>query len=168
MDRNEKRGIAETYRGLFRRFIRIRGNPRQIASGFAMGVFIGMSPTMGIQILLAIFFASLLKWNKISATIGVLITNAFTAPLLYALTYFVGAWILGIENHFIFPDEMNFRAVMTLFENAPRILGAMTVGGIVVGLPLAVIAYFVAYYLSSFYQARLKDSIRIPKIRKKQ
>lgn len=72
--------------------------------------------------MLAILFASFLKWNKISAALGALITNAFTAPLLYGMTYFVGIWILGTDNHFTFPRQMDFDAVISILENAPRIL----------------------------------------------
>ncbi|WP_419661268.1 DUF2062 domain-containing protein [Desulfosarcina variabilis] len=32
---------------LYQRFTRIRGNPREIAPGFALGLFISFSPTMG-------------------------------------------------------------------------------------------------------------------------
>ena len=122
-----------------------------------------MSPTMGVQIILAVFIASLLKWNKISATIGVFITNAFTAPLLYTITYLIGSKILGMKNNFSFPKEMNLDSVTALMEKAPSILGAMTVGGIVLGIPLAIISYFAAFRLSKFYQNKVKD--KIPKVR---
>lgn len=163
MDNQQENTEKKSIKNLYRRFIKIRGNPREIAYGFSLGVFIGMSPTMGVQIILAVFFASLLKWNKISATIGVLITNAFTAPLLYTLTYLIGARLLGMKNNFSFPKEMNLDSVMALMDKAPSILGAMTLGGIVAGLPLAVISYFAAFRLSQFYQNKVKD--KIPKVR---
>ncbi len=163
MDKQQETKEKKSIKNLYRRFIKIRGNPREIAYGFSLGIFIGMSPTMGVQIILAVFIASLLKWNKISATIGVLITNAFTAPLLYTMTYLVGARILGMKNNFSFPKEMNLDSVMALMEKAPSILGAMTVGGVVVGIPLAIVSYFAAYKLSEFYQNKVKD--KIPKVR---
>lgn len=167
MEDKKRFKVIQTYKNLYQRFIKIRGNPRQIASGFSLGIFIGMSPTMGLQIIMAVFFASLLKWNKISATIGVLITNAFTAPLLYALTYLVGAKVLGIENNFDFPQQMmSMETAVGLIENAPTLLWAMTVGGVIVGLPLAVVAYFAAYHISELYQKKLKD--KIPKVRPKR
>jgi uncharacterized protein (DUF2062 family) len=39
--------------------------------GFAFGIFIGMTPTMGIQMPIAVFIAALIKWSKISAAFGV-------------------------------------------------------------------------------------------------
>jgi uncharacterized protein (DUF2062 family) len=54
-------------RRAYERFVKIRGRPREIALGFALGVFIGMTPTIGIQMPIAVFFAALVKWSKISA-----------------------------------------------------------------------------------------------------
>ncbi len=163
MDNQQEIKEKKSFKNLYRRFIKIRGNPREIAYGFSLGIFIGMSPTMGVQIILAVFIASLLKWNKISATIGVLITNAFTAPLLYTMTYLIGAGMLGMKNNFTFPKGMNLDSVTALMEKAPSIMGAMALGGVVLGLPLAVISYFAAFRLSEFYQHKVKD--KIPKVR---
>ena len=58
--------IPPFFKTLYQRFIRTRGTPREIALGFALGLFIGFSPTMGAQIVIAVFFASLLKWSKIT------------------------------------------------------------------------------------------------------
>lgn len=55
----------------YERLLKIRGEPNQIALGFALGLFVGMSPTMGFQIVVAVSLAALLKWNKISTAIGV-------------------------------------------------------------------------------------------------
>ena len=38
------------------RFIRLRGQPDEIAKGFALGIFIGMTPTLGFQMVLAVIF----------------------------------------------------------------------------------------------------------------
>lgn len=145
---------------MYERFIRIRGNPREIALGFALGIFVGMSPTMGVQIIIAVFIAALLKWNKISATIAVFITNPFTAPFIYGTTYLVGAKILGVKKPFIFPKQFDIDAARNILEGTPRIFGALTVGGIVIGLPLAIAAYYVSY--AAIVQARKKLHKKLP------
>ena len=43
------------------KFIRLRGSPDEIAKGVALGIFIGMTPTLGLQMPLAVFFAFLFK-----------------------------------------------------------------------------------------------------------
>ncbi|MEJ2167919.1 MAG: DUF2062 domain-containing protein [Desulfobacterales bacterium] len=99
----KKDNLFGLVRRLYKRFIRIRGNPREIALGFALGVFVGMSPTMGVQTPIAIFLAALCKWSKLSAAIGVWISNPLTAPVLYGVTYITGAKLLKLEPVFRMP-----------------------------------------------------------------
>ena len=75
--------IVSTAQKFYRRFIKLRGDPRGIALGFALGLFIGMTPSIGFQMVIAAAIAASLKWNKISAAMGVWITNPLTAPLVY-------------------------------------------------------------------------------------
>jgi len=59
-DRHDDKLLALLGHKAFERFIKIHGNPREIALGFALGVFVGMSPTYGFQIALGVFFAAIL------------------------------------------------------------------------------------------------------------
>ena len=149
----------------YERFVKIRGRPREIALGFALGIFIGMSPTMGIQMPIAVFFAAMLKWSKISAAFGVWITNPFTSPFIYGLTYIVGAKLLGLKSAMTLPDEFTWGIVREMLKNAPVILGALTVGGIVVGLPLAVLSYYLSFAAVNKYQQRVKEKVAAQKAR---
>ena len=84
--RKEKESLQNLLRRVYERFVKIRGQPREIALGFAPGIFIGMTPTMGIQMPTVIFFATMLKWSRISAVFGVWINNPFTSPFIYGLS----------------------------------------------------------------------------------
>ena len=64
---NKKNNLLNMIRRIYERFLKIRGRPREIALGFALGIFIGMTATMGIQMPIAVFFTAMLKWSKISA-----------------------------------------------------------------------------------------------------
>ena len=83
-------------RKFYRRFIKIQDEPNKIALGFAFGLFVGMSPTLGIQTVIAVSLAALFRWNKISSALGVWISNPITAPFLYGITYLIGTKVLGI------------------------------------------------------------------------
>jgi uncharacterized protein (DUF2062 family) len=161
----EKRHPGQTFGRLYERFVRIRGKPREIALGFALGVFIGLTPTMGIQMPIAVFLAAIFKWSKISAACGVWITNPFTAPFIYAATYFVGAKLLGIETAMSLPEELNWDLVRDMLSNAPLIFGALTVGGILLGLPLAILGYYLAFAAVNQYQRRVKAKVAAQKAR---
>ncbi|MCG8687680.1 MAG: DUF2062 domain-containing protein, partial [Desulfobacterales bacterium] len=122
---------------VYDRFIRLRGNPREIGLGFALGVFLGFSPTMGIQLASAVALASVFKWNKYAAAIGVWITNPLTAPFIYGLTYLVGARLTGINNSYRLSVNFNWEALVDLLQNSPGIMVSLFVGGVVVGRPVA-------------------------------
>ena len=139
---------------LYDRFLKLRGKPREIALGFALGLFIAFSPTMGIQIAIAVFLASIFKWSKISAALAVQITNPLTAPFIYGLTYRLGAQFLGLENSFKLGDQIRLETILEMFGRAPGIFGAMTLGGILVGLPAAGAGYFIAYGIIRRYRTR--------------
>ena len=95
----KSRLLAPLYRA-YERFLKIRGHPREIALGFALGLFVGMTPLMGLHTAIAVPLAALFKWNKISAAISVWITNAVTAPIIYNITYMVGSKLIGVEKSF--------------------------------------------------------------------
>jgi uncharacterized protein (TIGR03546 family) len=141
------------------RFLRIQGNPRAIASGFALGLFVGMAPIMGLQTALTVFLAALLKWNKISAALGVWITNPATAPFIYGINYFVGSKILSIDKLHTLPAELDTTTVIQLLKNAPEILGILTVGGLVTGLPVAIIGYYFSYTTVVQYREKLHPKL---------
>ena len=117
------------------RFVRMRGEPRELALGMALGLFLGLTPTMGVQILLAVFFASLFKWSKLTAATGVWITNPVTAPVVYGMTYLTGSRILGLQNSFDMPIGLNWETLFQMLEMAPEFILALIVGGWFWGFP---------------------------------
>ena len=157
----EKRGsLNYSLKRAYERFLKIRGSPREIALGFALGLFIGMTPTIGFQMPIAVFFAALFKWNKISAAVAVWITNPLTAPLIYSFSYFVGAKMLGFK---VAPKLLTGLDFPTLKEAGTKILLATTVGGVVVGIPLALLGYYLAFSAVQGYQTKLKHRVAAKK-----
>ena len=154
MDRSR---VYNALRKVYDRLVKIRGEPREIALGFALGIFIGMSPTIGFQTAIAVFFASILKWNKISAAVGVWITNPLTVPFIYGITYLVGANLLGIEKaDSSLSDTLDSTTVFALLSKTPEIIWALIIGGIITGLPLAVFGYYFCHSAVQKYQEDFK------------
>ncbi len=145
---------------LYSRFLRIRGTPKDISLGLALGIFIGFSPTFGIQIVIAVFFASVLKWSKLAAVLGVQITNPLTAPFIYTLTYSLGAWIIGSEKTLKLSSLKSLGALIDMIYNAPLIFSALTLGGVMVGLPLSITVYLTVFWFTNRYQEQLKTGMR--------
>jgi uncharacterized protein (DUF2062 family) len=129
--------LARQFKLNILRLIRLRAEPEDIAKGFALGIFIGMTPTFGFQMVMAIFLAMLLKENKIAAAVGVWITNPLTAPFIYALEYESGRLLLGM-NHAHFPRELSFAALKSL---GWEVLLPLTIGSVLYGALCAVFAF---------------------------
>jgi uncharacterized protein (DUF2062 family) len=159
----KKNPIVTYLRQGFVRFLKIRGQPHEIACGLALGLVIGMTPLMGLQIAIAVSLAALLKWNKISAAGGVFITNPFTAPIIYPINYLVGAKLMGVSNHFILSQDAGFSTLVAMIRKAPEIFWIMTVGGFVLSLPLAAGGYYLALRLLQRYQDEIKRKIAASK-----
>jgi len=154
----EKRTFA-SFKKINERFFRIRGTPGEIARGLSLGLFIGMTPTLGFHMLLAVFFAALFKWNKISAAIGVWITNPVTAPIIYGINYLVGKNLLGMNHSFpLSPNVSSFSLIETI-QKTPEILVALTAGGVVTGIPLAVAGYYLSHAAIRNYRKGLPDRL---------
>jgi uncharacterized protein (DUF2062 family) len=154
-----KESLGSIIRRVYERFIRIRGEPREVALGFALGIFVGMTPTVGVQTPIAIFLAALFKWGKLSAAIGVWISNPLTVPLIYGITYITGAKIMSLDPVFNMPLSPTWGTLKAMLQKAPQALGAMTVGGAIIGIPLAVISYYLAYFAVGKYQRDVKEKL---------
>ncbi|MDK2848914.1 MAG: uncharacterized protein PWP34_2267 [Desulfuromonadales bacterium] len=95
------------------RFLRLRGAPEEIAKGLALGIFIGLTPTFGFQMVLAVFLAIMLRENKVAAVLGVWVTNPLTAPFIYALEYESGRILLNMD-YVHMPASLSFSALKEL------------------------------------------------------
>lgn len=153
------RGLKAKAFAAYRRFLAIRGEPREVAAGLALGVFIGMSPFMGLQLGTAVLLAALFRINKIAAGLGVFITNPVTAPFIYYLTYLAGSLFYHPESGSDPSAHMAAGTVLGLLEKAPDILLTLIIGGIVLGLPLAIVAYRVSLSAILTYREKLKEKL---------
>lgn len=142
------------------RLIKIKAGTHEIALGLALGLFIGMSPTMGIQMPIAVVMAMVFRVSKISAALGVWLTNPVTAPFIYGLNYWVGAKLLGFRTLHNLSIHIGLDSITEVFKKAPELLGAMTLGGTVLGIPLAIAGYFIAYKAVEEYQTHLKAKLQ--------
>jgi uncharacterized protein (DUF2062 family) len=71
------------------------GSHGQRARGLAAGVFCGCFPFFGLQTVLGIALASLVKGNHLLAAAGTWISNPLTYVPLYWFNYQLGSWLLG-------------------------------------------------------------------------
>jgi len=127
-------------RWFYDRFVRLHGSPRQIARGAALGFFVAMSPTMGIQMAIAIPLAAFFKISKLAAAIAVWLTNPATAPIIYWINYKLGAKLLGYPLKAEFLSNPSWE---TFWHAGTHAILSLTLGGVITGTIIALPGYFV-------------------------
>lgn len=130
------------------RFLRLQGAPDEIAKGVAIGIFVGMTPTLGLQMVIAIFVAIWLKENKIAAALGVWITNPVTAAPIYTLEYESGRRLLQMPP-LQFPEELTFAAMKTLGWD---LMIPLLFGSLIYAVICSIIAYSLTLRFIPFFK----------------
>ena len=86
-------------RALIRRWLdvllHIDDTPERTAAAFALGVFFGFSPMLGLHTLLGILFAFLLNVNRVAVLLGVYSNLPWVIAPYYAFVTMAGAKITG-------------------------------------------------------------------------
>jgi uncharacterized protein (DUF2062 family) len=90
----KRRNLKSLLRYIYLKLLRFKDPPEKIALSFSIGVFIGIFPTFGVGGILVILISYIFKLNYLAGLLGTFIMNYFTSPLFWALSYFVGDFIL--------------------------------------------------------------------------
>jgi len=154
-------GYKETFKKALDQVFALNGSPHSIALGFAFGFYVSTTPFWGIQTLIALLFAFLLRVSRASALAGVHF-HILCFPLLpafYALEYKIGhvlidawpgLWPMDFDatvlKHFDFHDL----GPRTAFDLGFPIL----LGSILIGLPASLIVYRIVAKGAALFQAK--------------
>ena len=141
----------------------LNGEPRYVAMGMAVGVFVSATPTIPFQTFIAVTMAFILRGSKSAAAIGVWLSNPLTLPVFYLASYKTGALLLGTSNGADFSGHTTADLLKLGFDIS---LAAMS-GGIIIGIMLAIGAYFVTRKIVTKIRSREKK-LRLLHIRRKK
>lgn len=138
---------------LYLRFIKLHGEPDEIAKGLVLGIIIGFQPFLGFQMICALIIASIFEYSKLAAVIGTYVSNPFTMPIIYPFTYYIGSKILTLK-----PQKINFSfsGLKDILQSSPEIFAAMALGGLILSLPFIYPSYKLAHSTILRYRARKK------------
>jgi len=150
-----------TFRYIYLRLVRVGGDPVHVSLGFSLGVFLGVFPTFGIGIPLSLLFASLLRWNRVSAVLGSLVMNPLTTPFFWTLSGAVGAAIFRADASRLLSSVQNGERLRGLTLGA----GIYLAGNTIVALVTATIAYFLALRAVLLYRKKRRERRRKRKFR---
>jgi uncharacterized protein (DUF2062 family) len=138
--------------------------PEKIARGIAVGTFISITPTAGVQTIIAIALATIMKGNRLAAALFTWISNYATALPILWVNYTLGAILMGkplLSWHGI-KELVHLKSIGLVAEfcelvgNIWHIFIPMLIGSIIFGTILSVIAYFISLPLLRKHHERKK------------
>jgi uncharacterized protein len=152
----------------WRRLVRVRATPHEVALGCAMGVFVAFTPFIGFQMLLAGFLAYVLRVSIPAAMLGTFAGNPLSWPAMWASSYLAGAWILGVEPAAVTAEQLIVSAAVlnrALTELTPGsidnavlffapVVKPMIYGSLLMGLIAAAGSYYPTHRAVRVFQKR--------------
>ena len=128
--------------------------PENIAGGWALGVFVGCAIPFGMQLVIAIPLALMLRVSRLGATVGTFITNPATIFVIYpAQTFIVNKLLFGGSLTYtkLMETEWTWRAIRRL---GVEVVASFFLGGFLLAIILTPIAYFTVKRLVVVHRAR--------------
>ena len=127
--------------------------PEDVAAGWALGMFVGCAIPFGLQLVVSVPLALMMRVSKVGATAGTLITN----PVTIFFTYPAQTWLV---NRLLFDGSLSFDRLVEVewTWEAVRKLGAEAMasfflGGFFLAIVLTPITYCVVKRLVIRYRA---------------
>ena len=155
-----REGWARALKYIWQRTIRLKGSAHSIALGLAAGAFVSASPFIGMHLLIAALIAWIFGGNIIASAVGTWAGNPISFPFIWLTTFNLGHLILGTGDKAGDLPELSFG----LFIDAPfgtllPMILPMAIGGIVLGIVMAVATYYPSLWAVRFYQKRRHDKL---------
>jgi len=147
--------IMAFFRDKFRAIFQIKETPHKIALAFALGVFMGISPFLGLHYIGGIFIAWLFRLNKLVAIIGVSVNNPWTIVPICSGATWIGAELLGYKQ--VLPEIdwgsislvaiinrfSELESFMELVNQMMPVISAFFVGSFILCIPSTLAGYFI-------------------------
>ena len=134
--------VGGYFRRLREKMVRDPLPPEDIAAGWALGVFVGCAVPFGLQLIISIPLAMMMRVSKIGATLGTFITNPVSIFFIYpAQTFVVNKLLFGgsLTYSKLADTEWTWAAVRRL---GAEVMASFFLGGFLLAIVLTPIAYF--------------------------
>ena len=138
--------------------------PERTAAAFALGVFFGFSPLLGLHTILGLVFAFTLNLNRVAVLLGIYSNLPWILPAYYTLTTMAGAAVLRVPIKPRLLHELTAALADASWADFRRLAHALTplawayvLGSTVGAIILALIAYRVSLTAIVAHRRRLGE-----------
>jgi len=141
--------LSRTIRYHWLKFKRLQGDPRKLAWGMALGVFVGVTPTVPFHTVAVLILAPILGISPVTAYIGIWIMNPVTLAPIYLVAYKVGQILLFRGEPLTLPAAFDVASTLQLLWRGGL---ALQVGGVLIAIPPAIASYFLTLWAVQRYR----------------
>jgi uncharacterized protein (DUF2062 family) len=141
--------LSRTIRYHWLKFKRLQGDPRKLAWGMALGVFVGMTPTVPFHTAAVLILAPVLGISPVTAYLGIWIMNPLTIAPIYLAAYKVGQFLLFRGESLTLPANFDVASTLQLLWRGGL---ALQVGGVIIAIPPAIVSYFLTLWAVQRYR----------------
>jgi uncharacterized protein len=163
--------ITRLSRYFYLKFIRLKGEPHSLAMGTAIGVLVGLTPTMPFH---TVIILGITMTTRSSAIAGIISSWIVCNPLTYLPIYYFSM----VVGNFVTPYHLNWQRIQhslnaltshsSFLDSFHEIAGlgfetivVMLIGGLVIALPFTIASYYLSLHLfHRIRQRRMKKSIK--------
>jgi uncharacterized protein (DUF2062 family) len=158
----------EAARKILDRLLHVHDTPHRTALAFALGVFLGFSPFLGLHTILGVALAFLLGLNRVAVIVGIYSDLPWIMPQWYALTTATGAWLMGTDIPPGYTVRLRNLFELSLFSGefwtrlaslVEPLLWPFAVGSAIGAAILAGVAYWIAL---GFIEAQRRHLFHLP------
>lgn len=135
-----------------KRVLRLSASPHVVAMGFAAGVFASFTPFIGFHFVICFTIAYIMGGNMIAAALGTWVGNPITFPFIWFYTYKFGNVLLHGHEGSLSMVQVSGHLLHLSFSNLVELLKPMMLGGFMLGVPAAILFYFLIRRLVFVYQ----------------
>jgi uncharacterized protein (DUF2062 family) len=136
--------------------------PRRTAAAYALGVFFGFSPLLGLHTVLGLLFAFTLNLNRVAVLLGIYSNLPWILPAYYTVTTLAGAAILRVQVPPGLLRELSAAFADASWADFRRLGHALTplawayvLGSTIGAIVLALVAYRVSLTMIEAHRRRL-------------
>ena len=150
--------LGEFFRTIREKMVRDPLPPEDVAAGWALGMFVGCSVPFGLQLIVSVPLAMMMRVSKVGATVGTLITNPLTIWIIYPAQTMAMGWLLGRD----FSWDYILKAMRgvaknndwkTLLSLSGDVVVCFILGGLALAAVLTPITYFTVRTLVRKYRS---------------
>jgi uncharacterized protein (DUF2062 family) len=152
------------FRDKFRAVFQVKDTPHRIALAFAVGVFMGISPLIGLHYIGGFLFAWLFRLNKLVTLIGVSVNNPWTIVPISSFSVWVGAKLIGLKQ--VLPEvdwgNITLTSIISKFTDMDKfiylmkelmpLIASFFIGSFVICILAAIASYFIILILAARYR----------------